>query len=214
MSNQNKPVMLELFSGSKNVSSVFEKRGWETITIDNDAKLNPSMCCNILDVKRNMLPDNVSFLWGSPVCKTFSRAALSSHFKKTTLRYRQYSYIPLTDAAFISLQMLNKTVEIINWFPGARFVVENPVGRIQHFPAIKNLGHFRYFVNYFDYGFSYSKETYIFSNMFLPLAVKKTKVTAPGLRTVNSTYERSKVPVKLVEFLYPHIAGTLNIANF
>ncbi len=211
MSNQKKPTMLELFSGSKTVSGVFENRGWFAISVDNNPKLNPSICCDILDITRDMLPEIVSFIWGSPVCETFSRAALSSHFRKEILKYRQYRYTPITEKGHNSLLMLNKTIEIINWFPAARFVIENPVGLIQHFSSMKNLGHFRYFVNYFDFGFEYSKETYMFCNMFLPLSTKKYKVVAPGLRTVNSKFERSKVPALLAHYVCTYVADTLNI---
>lgn len=199
MKRTDEKVVLELFSGSKAVSGVFEKKGWRSVNVDNNAALSPSICCDILDLQRGQLPERVGFIWASPVCTNFSRAAKQSNWKKTTIAYRRYSYEPLTATAQLSLDMLAKTMEILSWFPGVSFVIENPIGRITHTAAMQRLGHYRYFVNYHDFGFSYSKETYLFSNLWLPFRTKKYKVSAPGLRSVRSTFERSKVPPKLVE---------------
>lgn len=205
MEKRNSKRMIEFFSGSKTVSGVFDKKGWDIFTIDNNHKLNPNMCIDIMKLTPGMLPGNVGFLWFSPVCKNFSRAADAAHWQKITNKYRQYTYFPQTLEAQKSVDMLQKVTQIIKWFPGIPFVIENPVGRIHHFPCMKHLGHYRYFVNYADFGFAYSKETYLFTNLWLPFSTKKYQVSAPGLRTVRSTFERSKVPALLVEKIYDYI---------
>lgn len=193
--------MLEFFSGSKSVSKVFEQNGYQVISFDHNSKLSPSICCDILDVTRESLPGSVSFLWFSPDCGVLSRAAWSGHWKKKTLKYRQYEYYPVTARANNTLLMISKVVEIISWFPEVPFVIENPIGRLPHLPYMRNLGHYRYFVNYFNFDFPYSKETYLFTNIQLPFSTKKSRVVAPGLRTIHSTFERSKVPSLLAEFI-------------
>ena len=203
--------MVELFSGSKTVSAIFEQNGWQSFSIDNNPKLKPSMCCDILEVTPGMLPGNVSFIWGSPDCSKLSRAALATHWQKTTLKYRIYKYEPSTPAALLSLAMVQKTVDLINSFAGVLFIIENPIGRIHHLDPLKKLGHIRYSVNYADFGFPYSKETYLFSNMYLPFSTKKVHSSAPGLRSVNSTFQRSKVPPALVQKIIdymPNISKT------
>jgi len=189
---------IELFSGRKIVSSVFQKRGWHMVSVDNDPKLNPSICCDIVDLVPSMLPGMPAFIWASPPCTTFSRAGLSSHWHKVTHKYRQYSYYPNTPAAVSSILLLQATIDLIEYYQPVPFVIENPVGRIHHFPALKNLGHYRYFVNYASFGHSFSKETYLFSNMQLPFPTKKYKVIAPGLRTIRNVQKRSEVPAGLV----------------
>ncbi len=42
--------LLELFSGTKSVSKVFDKHGHDTYSIDFNEELNPDLCIDILDV--------------------------------------------------------------------------------------------------------------------------------------------------------------------
>ena len=197
--------MIELFSGTKTVSKTFESHGWEAISIDNNPKLKPTICCDILKLDIALLPEKVDFVWASPDCSKFSRSANSKHWHKCISKYRVYDYIPATKEAFTALLLLKKTIHIINLYPDALFIIENPIGRIRHMMDIKNLGHYRYAVNYADFGFPYSKETYLFSNMMLPFSTKKVFSLAPGLQTVNSRLQRSKVPGKLVEEVFKYL---------
>jgi len=198
-------ISIEIFSGLGNVSNVFTTAGWDAWTVDNNPKFNPKLCVDVLHLSRSMLPALCNFIWISVPCTTFSRAANPNHFKKITNKYRNYSYIPLTPAACESISLLRKSIEIINWFPGVPFVIENPVGRIQHMPSMRLLGHYRYFVNYFDFGTKYSKETYLFSNMWLPFETKKYKVFAPGMSTVRSVEKRAEVPAKLATTIFNYL---------
>ena len=203
--NHQKPGMLELFSGRKSVSRVFQNKGWNAWSVDNEPKLNPSICCDILNITPAMLPANISFIWASPPCTTFSRAADPSHWEKKTLKYRRYTYFPKTPEAFISILLLKKTIEILSWYPNVLFIIENLVGKIQHMLPLQQLGHFRYFVNYFDFGMPRSKETYLFSNLWLPFSLKKYRVIAPGLSTIRNVQARSVVPALLIETIYNYI---------
>jgi site-specific DNA-cytosine methylase len=198
-------MIIELFSGSKKVSEEFEKNGWNSFTVDNNPALNPHLCSNIQDIDLNMLPDKVNFIWASPDCTTFSRAASQEHWIKITNKYRQYSYIPFTQEAHQALTMLDATLNIIRWYPRAQFIIENPIGRLQHMEAMRKLGHYRFAVNYADFGFEYSKETYLFSNCWLPFSTKKVSSVKPGLRSVNSKFQRSIVPSALVSTIYDYL---------
>jgi site-specific DNA-cytosine methylase len=199
------PVSIELFSGSGIVSNQLKKAGYFTMTIDINENFHPSLCIDILDLKREMLPSLVDFIWASPVCTSFSRAADQSHWQKITISYRVYQYVPLTPEASLSLAMVQKVIQILNWYPNAKFVIENPIGRIQHTAALKNLGHYRYAVNYADFGFKYSKETYLFTNFLLPFSSLKVHSDYPGMRSVRSAYERSKVPGQLIDKIIDYL---------
>lgn len=205
MEKQEVKIIGEFFSGSKTVAGVFEENGWQSITVDIEPSYKPSLCIDILDLKKNDLPGTLDFLWFSPVCTCFSRAAPQKHWRKETLKYRRYRYVPITAESFLSIAFVEKCIEIINWFPGVPFIIENPVGRIHHTAALQSLGHYRYFVNYFDFGFPYSKETYLFSNIWLPFSLKKYKVDAPGLRSVRSVYQRSKIPRLLISKIFKYL---------
>lgn len=209
-----KPLVIELFSGSKNVSNTFEKHGFNSFSIDNDCKLKPDLCIDILKLQPSMLPGTPSFIWASIPCTHFSRAAKSTHWVKTKISKVSHKYTAQTISAEKSILLLNKTIEILNLYPDTPFIIENPVGRIIHFDSLKYKGHFRYYVNYYHFGFNYSKETFLFSNFLLPLPVKRFKVNAPGTRTINGTFNRSKVPPALVDFIISHIPGHNNPKNF
>ena len=200
-----KKQIIELFSGSKTISNFFESKGWDAWSVDNNPKLYPKICCDILEISPGLLPEKTDFIWASPDCSKFSRAANSAHWNKTVIKYRQYRYIPNTAAAVLSLQLLQKTVDIINSYPFAPFIIENPIGRIHHLDPLKKLGHYRYSVNYADFGFAYSKETYLFSNMWLPFSTKKVHSCKPGLRTVSNRFQRSIVPEDLIKTIYAYV---------
>jgi len=65
--------VLELFCGTKSISHVFEKRGHEVITLDNDDYHNPDICKSILDFDVKDLPKGwkPDVIWASPPCQTF-----------------------------------------------------------------------------------------------------------------------------------------------
>jgi hypothetical protein len=68
--------LLELFCGTKSISKVFERHGWACTSLDWDPKMQPTICCNILDVTPEMIshygrPDCI---WASPLCTHYSQA--------------------------------------------------------------------------------------------------------------------------------------------
>lgn len=190
---------LELFSGSATVSSVLEKHGFETWTIDNNPKLNPRICCDVLDLLPGQLPSEFSFFWASPDCRFFSRDGNATLWEKRVIKYRQYDYTPLCYDSARALLLVYKTIELIRYYKPVCWFIENPVGRMRHIPELKNFAPFRYGVNYKQFGKPYSKETDIYSNVYLNFPQKKVVIPGTGVMSVNSRYERSKVPELLVE---------------
>lgn len=199
--NSFRPISIELFSGQATFSKLMQQKGYEAISLDINPKFNPSICCDILDYTPDFIPGSVAAAWASPDCQLLSRAADSRHWSKETIKYRQYRYTPMTDAARRSLAQVNKTIDIIKSINPRVWFIENPIGRIHHLSALKSIGHYRYAVNYANWGFPYSKETYIFTNTQLCLPILKVHSNFPGLRSVNNRVQRSAIPVKLLEFL-------------
>jgi hypothetical protein len=195
---------LELFSGHKTFSKIAVKLGYVPFTVDVDSQLKPSHLMDILNFDYSLFPENFSIIWASPVCKLLSRAAAQIHFEKETIKKRVYNYKAITSEGKESMAFVTKTFEIINHYKPSVYFIENPIGRIQHLPEFKMNGHNRYFVNYADWGFAYSKETYIFTNIMLPLPTVKSTSKSPGMRTLKNKNQRSRVPAKLIAFLLAH----------
>jgi hypothetical protein len=200
---------IELFSGSCHISHALAKKGFTTFTVDNNPKLKPALCADILKLNHHSLPGSAAIFWASPDCSKFSRATPQKHWAKKTVSYRNYEYTPLTEASRCALNLLEKTIELIQFNQPGVWFMENPVGRIPHFACMRKFGHYRYCVNYQDWGFTYSKETYIFSNILLPLPSTVQKRKGPGLRSINKSYNRSLIPPALIDFLIDHACKTL-----
>lgn len=200
-----KPISLELFSGSKTVSTVLSSHGFDARTVDINEKLTPSLCCNILNFNYKDCPGEVELIWASPDCTCFSRTAESGLWKKEIKKYRQYNYTPLTKKSRSALLLLIKTIEIIKHYKPAVWFIENPVGRMRHIPELQLFAPFRYSVNYKDFGFDYSKETDIYTNQYLNFEQKKIIRPGKGLLSINSKYKRSIVPAQLIESILQQI---------
>jgi len=196
---------IEFFAGTALVTKCARELGYNCTSVDYDIRLNPDYCCNILSFDYSLFTYPIDFCWFSPDCRLLSRAADQTNWDKKIIKKRVYEYKPVTAAAVNSLALVAKTFEIINVLKPRVFIIENPIGRIQHLPGMKLQGLNRYFVNYIDWGFEYSKETYIFTNLMLPLPVVKSARKAPGLRTVQNRKKRSTIPQALIEFLLSYL---------
>lgn len=154
------PLMLELFSGSAQMAKAFKARGWRTITFDKDQAADHQM--DLLTLTRKMLLELTggeipAFIWASPPCTAFSVASVSDHWQKT-----RNGNVPKTRTAFLGLALLRKTLEIISWFPGVKFGIENPRGMMRKQPELQDLN--RYTVTYCQYGDHRMKPTDIWTN--------------------------------------------------
>jgi hypothetical protein len=195
---------LELFSGSKIVSSVSSSLGFSSWSVDINPKLKPSICCDLLDFDPCSLNLPFSFIWASPDCRFFSRAGLSYHWQKSTIKYRQYSYSPLSCSAVNSLDLLHKTLDVIEFYSPDLWIIENPIGRLRHIPMLKKFAPYRYSVNYQDWSHPFAKETDLYTNQLFCFSSKKVQRSGLGLSSVNSRFARSVVPAALVKFIIEH----------
>ena len=67
------PRLLELFCGTKSVGKVFSEAGWSVTSVDINAKFQPDILANILDLPVT-IGEGYDFIWASPPCQRFSIA--------------------------------------------------------------------------------------------------------------------------------------------
>jgi site-specific DNA-cytosine methylase len=214
-----KPKLLELFCGTKSVGNVFEQKGYEVISLDYKKKFNPTICENILTWDYKIYaPDYFDVIWASPDCTTWSVA---------TCIYRSIKEIYGFEGkhkakAELGNQMVLRCIEILKYFKPRAWFMENPRGRMAHFPPLIEFEKEHnvrkllvYYGNYDNWGFP--KATNIWSN--LPLWENEKKPTMDESlwyrdgKGINRYYafqnsnakERSRIPPTLIENLYASI---------
>ena len=68
------PWLLKLFSGAGSVGKIFRARGWEVISIDIDARMQPTIVADIGTFDYRMLGGRFDAVWCSPPCVQYSIA--------------------------------------------------------------------------------------------------------------------------------------------
>ena len=105
------PRLLELFSGTGSIGRAFIRHGWEVVSIDIDAKMQPTICADLLAFDYRSLGGSFDCVWASPPCTQYSIA----RSKAKTPRYLEGA-----DA------LVRRALDIIQHFRPAAFFVENP----------------------------------------------------------------------------------------
>ena len=157
--------ILSLFSGT-NSWTQFYSDDFKVHSVDIEYRYRPYLVRDISkwdfkeDIERGFLPSNIDIIYASPPCNLYFTL-----LKNPPGSNPKRPYIEYTEAdRNLSILLVNKTIEIINYFNPRFFVIENPVGRIKkHFPSILNQDPVR--VDYCQYGFEYMKPTYIYTNV-------------------------------------------------
>ena len=201
----NKPKLLELFAGSRSIGKEAEKQGFDVFSVDINAFKNIDLVVDILDLKKEMIPFTPDVIWASPPCTYFSVASIGHHWNE--------DHTPKTKKALLGMDILNKTLDIFNWFPDAIFFMENPRGKMRK--KVKGIN--RESVTYCSYGAKTMKPTDLWSNhiydIFNPNGWKPRPMcfngnnkcnheAAPrgsrtGTQGLKGNYERSKIPNEL-----------------
>lgn len=200
--------LLELFAGSRSVGRVAHRMGFDVLSSDIRSFQDIHLVKDILEITREDIPFTPDLIWASPDCTTFSIAAIATHRNGPE---------PKTEKAKHGDAMLAKTLEIISWFPRAKFFIENPRGMMRKMPLLRGIN--RVEVTYCSYGDSRMKPTDIFTNhawsIFNPNGWRAKEMcwngngrchheAAPrgsrtGTQGLNGSYERSRIPERLVE---------------
>lgn len=192
--------IIELFCGTKSISKVFDRHGWETTTIDHDPQFSPSICTDILSI--DSLP-YADVIWASPPCTTFSVASIGRHWNK--------DHTPKTDAARLGLRLLQHTIKLIDIAKPKYWFIENPRGKMRVFMPTSN----RETVTYCQYGDFRMKPTDIWHNSpWVPKPHCKNgdtcHVSAPrgsktGTQGMGNRIVSAIIPEELCEEIYQSV---------
>lgn len=150
--------ILDIFCGTKSWTKMYKVED-TVLTLDLDYTFSPTFCRNILTFDyKSEIDIPIDVIYASPPCDLYFTNL--KHLKGTTI----YTEIDKK----LSIELVQKTIEIIKYFSPKFFIIENPVGKMRrHFPEILN---YRYkTVSYCMYGFPIRKNTDIWTNLnFIP----------------------------------------------
>lgn len=148
--------VLELFSGTGEISRAFRERGHETITVDYNEDLEPDICKDIFDFTMYDLPVGwrPDVVWASPDCTCWSVAAMSHNWRGHDC--------PKRPKAYIAQMMVLKTLTLIDELSPSVWWIENPRGMLRGSFLMKNMP--RRTITYCQYGDTAMKPTDIWTN--------------------------------------------------
>ena len=147
-----KMKILELFSGTESFSKIAEARGHEVFTIDINPKFNPSLCKDVLLLKKEDVPFAPDLIWASPPCTEYS------HAKRGGER----------DIEGANKNVL-KAIELIKEFNPKFWIIENPqTGLLKNQSFMQSLPFAD--ASYCKYGMTYRKQTRFWNNFNLKLS--------------------------------------------
>ena len=137
--------LLELFCGTKSVSKAIGNRYTEIINLDLEAKFEPTIVKNILDWDYKIYPPGYFHtIWASPPCTEFSCLNNSRPDKIPNLA--------------LSDSLVQKTIEIIEYFNPEKFFIENPQsGTLKERSYMETIPFID--IDYCQFGFPYRKRT-------------------------------------------------------
>ena len=198
---------LELFSGTGSVGKVFEKNGFEVISLDNEPRWNATHCCDIMDFDYKSYPSGYfDVIWASPPCTSFSSARWFGKRSKGVTDESLYN-----DIVNQGLPPLKKTLEIIKYLKPKIWFIENPqTGKMKEYLDLAYSD-----CAYCQYGMKYRKNTRIWNNIGLNL--EKCRCRGHHLESILTYQKRDRytdqkqvsnkfmtyvIPEKLVESIF------------
>ncbi len=200
---------VELFCGFGIVTSSFQKAGFQTWKTDirkRKGVCEPTLRKNILQLKREDIPfENVHVLWASVPCDCWSYAGGSFHWNKDGT--------PKTEKCQEHIELLKKTLKLIDEIKPDIFFIENPRGKLRNFKPFlewleRNSAVIK-ILTYSSYGFPATKPTNIFTNA-RDISFKELDKFGRGAKTNFkldniSVCQKQKVPEALAEDIVKYV---------
>jgi len=201
-------TILELFSGTKSISTAFKDAGWDVFTVDNNPELCPDLVADISTLSKHRLPERFQHpdvVWASPPCTCFSVASMGHHW---TMPYGT----PKTIEAVKSMELVVRTFTLLANLNPRLWFIENPRGMLRKINMMQNARKYRHTVTYCQYGDIRMKPTDIWTNHpnpgFKPMckngmtchqsAPRGSKTGTQGLK---NAIERGRIPKLFCEHI-------------
>lgn len=140
--------VLDLFCGLKGWSQPFVERGHEVVTVDIEARFNPTIVVDVM----NLHPQDVEpidVLLASPPCEGFSVMQIGKNWTR--------EHEPKTDKAKLSQALVSRTLDMVLWLRPKFWVIENPRAKLRKLPMMQHYE--RHTVTYCKYGETRMKPT-------------------------------------------------------
>lgn len=201
--------VLELFCGSATFSKVFEEKGHKTFTTDirkRKGVCEPHLRKDILELDISEIPfKSIQVLWASIPCDVWSYASGSFHWNKDGT--------PKTEKCKLHIQILKKSLELIEKIKPDYFFIENPRGRMRFNKCMldfleRNDGTTKT-ITLSSYGFQTTKPTNIFTNLkqWQPKELDKfgRGAKVPGTFSNLTKCQKQKTPRPLAEEILKEI---------
>lgn len=196
--------VLELFSGTASISAQFSKRGFITLTLDNNPIHNADITENIFNIKK--LPKGVfKVIWASPPCTAFTVSTIGKNWFK--------DHKPKTEKAREGLRILEHTIKLIAMAKPKFWFIENPRGKMRRViePILRKYGLTKYkrvTVTYCQYGDKRMKPTDIWTNLiyWVPRPIcrngdicheRAPRGSNKGTQGLKNSIDRAKIPEEL-----------------
>ena len=202
--------LLELFSGTGSVGSVFREHGWEVVSLDWNPRFCPTIVADIRLWEYKAYPPNYfDVIWASPDCTQYSRARTSARTPRDF---------------FHADSLVRAALAIIDYF-GCPYFLENPQTGLLKERSFMEGRPFQD-VTYCSYGYKYQKKTRIWTNTSWiprPLCDRRTCPFVVGGRHIqtaqrgpgkdgaqrrkgdrNELTELYSIPRALVEEIFQH----------
>jgi len=188
-------IMIELFSGSGEMSEAFATSGFEVFTVDFDESMNPDKVADILELLPSDLPKHPHVIWASPDCTYFSLANnRGRHFAK--------GGEPISEQAKHACRVVERTIWLIEQLKPTYWFIENPRGYLRAQPFMKRFT--RTTVQYCSYGAPTQKPTDIwgvFPATWIPLTRcfhKSHAMQIGGTHDILAKSKRALIPQPLI----------------
>jgi hypothetical protein len=200
--------VLELFSGTGNVSRHFRDHGHECFRVDWSEKVDSELRADILTVTSDQILElfgQPDVIWASPDCTTFSVMSMGHYWEK-----RGAVYYPRNEKAVRGGDQVKAALRLIAELKPRYWFIENPMGGLRVMPFMKGVGK-RRTVTYCQYGERYQKPTDIWTNNLYwhprprcfpgdPCHVAAPRGSKTGIQCDNMTpLERGRIPDQLCQ---------------
>ena len=151
---------LELFSGTGSFGKVAKELGYNVLSLDLLLKADIQIDIMKWDYKKY---DKNSFdiIWASPPCTEYSKLqdCWLNRMRKGKLYTKEQQESDMKEAD----KIIQKTLDIINYFKPHHYYIENPQGRLKDRDVMKNIPYYTCdYCMYCDWG--YRKRTNIWTN--------------------------------------------------